>query len=124
MFFGPARSELPVFPAARSVRDRATLASAGARCCRNWRFPVYRPRRARQGCGAAGDYAGSVHGLMAKPLVGDGVGVQFTVAIDGPAASGKGTIGRAVAEAFGSPASIPDCSIARSASRHSTTGAA
>ncbi|MFO1104918.1 MAG: (d)CMP kinase [Amaricoccus sp.] len=27
--------------------------------------------------------------------------MQFTVAIDGPAASGKGTIGRAVAEAFG-----------------------
>jgi cytidylate kinase len=27
--------------------------------------------------------------------------VRFTVAIDGPAAAGKGTIGRAVAEAFG-----------------------
>jgi cytidylate kinase len=30
-----------------------------------------------------------------------GAGVKFTVAIDGPAAAGKGTIGRAVAETFG-----------------------
>jgi cytidylate kinase len=31
----------------------------------------------------------------------DGGNVQFTVAIDGPAAAGKGTIARAVAAAFG-----------------------